>query len=136
MFNILRPNDENICAAISDKVENVQVYIENLFSPLNTISPDHFKLSDNDKLKKKTYFIETKVINNLINHKFDFLNIDIEGLDIKVLKSINLKFYNPRLICIEILNPKNDIELSDYLIKHGYYFEKKMGPSYFFSKNS
>ena len=136
LFNILRPNDENICAAISDKVEKVEVYIENLFSPLNTISPDRFKLFDNDKLKGKTYFIETKMINNLINHKFDFLNIDIEGLDIKVLKSINLKFYNPRLICIEILNPKNEIELSDYLMKHGYYFEKKMGPSYFFSKNS
>ena len=136
LFNILRPNDENICAAISDKVEKVEVYIENLFSPLNTISPDRFKLFDNDKLKGKTYFIETKMINNLINHKFDFLNIDIEGLDIKVLKSINLKFYNPKLICIEILNSKNEIELSDYLMGHGYYFEKKMGPSYFFSKNS
>ena len=136
LFNILRPNDKNICAAISDKVEKVEVYIENLFSPLNTISPDHLKLFDNDRLKKKTYYIETKMINDLINHKFDFLNIDIEGLDIKVLKSINLKFYNPRLICIEILNPKNEIELSDYLMKYGYYFQKKMGPSYFFSKNS
>ena len=136
LFNILRPNDKNICAAISDKVEKTEVFIENLFSPLNTISPDHLKLFDNDRLKKKTYYIETKMINDLINHKFDFLNIDIEGLDIKVLKSINLKFYNPRLICIEILNPKNEIELSDYLMKYGYYFQKKMGPSYFFSKNS
>ena len=136
LFNILRPNDKNICAAISNKVEKVEVYIENLFSPLNTISPDHIKLFNNNKLKKKTYNIETKIINSLINHKFDFLNIDIEGLDIKVLKSINLKFYNPRLICIEVLNSKNETELSDYLMKYGYYFEKKMGPSYFFSNNS
>lgn len=136
LFNILRPNDKNICAAISNKVEKVEVYIENLFSPLNTISPDHIKLINNNKLKKKTYNIETKIINSLINHKFDFLNIDIEGLDIKVLKSINLKFYNPRLICIEVLNSKNETELSDYLMKYGYYFVKKMGPSYFFSNNS
>ena len=136
LFNILRPNDKNICAAISNKVEKVEVYIENLFSPLNTISPDHIKLFNNNKLKKKTYNIETKIINSLINHKFDFLNIDIEGLDIKVLKSINLKFYNPRLICIEVLNSKNETELSDYLMKYGYYFVKKMGPSYFFSNNS
>ena len=136
LFNIARPNDKNICAAISDKVEKAEVFIENLFSPLNTISPDHIKLFNNNKLKKKTYNIETKIINSLINHKFDFLNIDIEGLDIKVLKSINLKFYNPRLICIEVLNSKNETELSDYLMKYGYYFEKKMGPSYFFSNNS
>ena len=45
---------------ISDKVENVQVYIENLFSPLNTISPDHLKLSDNDKLKKKLILSKPK----------------------------------------------------------------------------
>ena len=136
MFNILRPNDKNICAAISDKVEKVEVYIENLFSPLNTISTDRIKLLYNNKLKKKTYYVETKTINTLINHKFDFLNIDVEGLDIKVLKSINLKFYNPRLICIEILNPKNEIELSNHLTKNGYFFEKKMGPSYFFSYKS
>ena len=136
LFNILRPNDKNICAAVSDKIEKVEVYIENLFSPLNTISEERFKLLNKNKSKKHTYYVETKTINNLIKDKFDFLNIDIEGLDIKVLKSINLKFYNPRLICIEILNPKNEVELSDYLMEHGYYFEKKMGPSYFFSKNS
>ena len=62
--------------------------------------------------------------------------IDIEGFDIKVLKSINLKFYNPKLICIEILNPKNEIELSNHLMKYGYFFEKKMGPSYLFSNKS
>jgi hypothetical protein len=33
--------------------------------------------------------------------KFDFLKIDIEGEDYKVLKNINLKKYNPELICIE-----------------------------------
>ena len=134
LFKILRPHDQNICAAVSDKIEKVEVYLENLFSPLNTISPDRFKLFHNDTLKKKTYHVETKTINGLINHKFDFLNIDIEGLDIKVLKSINLKFFNPKLICIEILNPKDEIELNDYLVKYGYYFIKKMGPSYFFQK--
>ncbi len=136
LFNILRPNDKNICAAVSDKIEKVEVYIENLFSPLNTISEERFKLLNKNKSKKNTYYVETKTINNLIKDKFDFLNIDIEGLDMRVIKSINLKFYNPKLICIEILNSKNETVLNNYLIKYGYYFIKKLGPSYFFSNYS
>jgi hypothetical protein len=34
--------------------------------------------------------------------KIDFLNIDVEGDEIKVLKSLNFKKYTPKLICIEI----------------------------------
>ena len=38
LFNIFRSRDKNICAAISDKENKVKVSIENIFSPLNTIS--------------------------------------------------------------------------------------------------
>ena len=34
----------------------------------------------------------------------DFLNIDIEGLEYEVIKSINFKKFKINLICIEILN--------------------------------
>ena len=37
------------------------------------------------------------------NKKIDFLNIDIEGAEIKVLKTLNFNVYKPSLICIEIL---------------------------------
>ena len=133
MFNILRPNDKNICAAVSDKIEKVEVYIENLFSPLNTISTDRIKLFHNNKLKNNTYYVETKMINTLINHKFDFLNIDIEGHDFQVLKSIKLDYYTPKLVCIEILNFKKKKKIEQYFNRNGYHFVKKMGPSYFFS---
>ena len=43
---------------------------------------------------------------NIVKKKFNFLNIDIEGLDYQVLKSINLNKYRPNLICIEILDKK------------------------------
>ncbi len=49
--------------------------------------------------------------------KFDFLKIDIEGEDYKVLKNINLKKYKPKLICIEsgIENKINQNKIDKYL---------------------
>ena len=63
--------------------------------------------------RDKTYnYIEsfTKKIKKLWNAtaKKNKIKIDIEGMDFDVMKSINLTFYNPRVICIEILNKKNN----------------------------
>ena len=37
LFNIIRPNDINICAAISEKKKDFKVYLADPFSPVNTI---------------------------------------------------------------------------------------------------
>ena len=132
LFNIFRPNDKNICAAISNKEESVKVNIENIFSPLNTISFNRSKKLNSENIKRNSYYIRSKKINKIIKIKFDFLNIDIEGLDIKVIKSIRLNFYKPKLICIEILNGKEFHLLKKYLNGYNYIYIKKMGPSYFF----
>ena len=34
--------------------------------------------------------------------KIDFLDIDVEGADLKVLKGLSFEKYNPELICVEI----------------------------------
>ena len=132
LFNIVRPKDINICAAISDKEENVKVSIENIFSPLNTISLSRSKKLNSKSIKKNSYYVKSQKINKIVKNKFDFLNIDIEGFDIKVLKSIKLNFYKPKLICIEILNSKKFHSLKKYLNKQNYVYIRKMGPSYFF----
>ena len=132
LFNIVRSKDINICAAISDKEEIVKVNIENIFSPLNTISLNRSKKLNSKSIKENSYFVKSQKINKIVKNKFDFLNIDIEGFDIKVLKSIKLNFYKPKLICIEILNSKKFYSLKKYLNKQNYVYMRKMGPSYFF----
>ena len=134
LFNIVRPKDINICAAISDKEENVKVSIENIFSPLNTISLNRSKKLNSKSIKKNSYYVKSQKINKIVKNKFDFLNIDIEGFDIKVLKSIKLNFYKPKLICIEILNSRKFLSLNKYLNECNYVYVKKMGPSYFFRR--
>lgn len=128
MFNILRPKDKNICAIVDFQNKKRKVYIENLFSPLNTISKKFSKNLSNKKIYLKT----SKKFSDLVKRQFDFLNIDIEGMDFKVLKSINLKLYKPKMICIEIFGHKNFLKVKEYLKKKNYTYIKKIGPSYFF----
>ena len=60
LFNILRPNDKNICSAISDRSEKVKVYIENIFSPLNTISTSRSKELNSNNIKKILIWLKQK----------------------------------------------------------------------------
>jgi hypothetical protein len=45
-----------------------------------------------------------KVLDNYLNgHKIDFLNIDVEGMDLDVLNSNDWSKYRPKFIIVEIL---------------------------------
>ena len=78
---------------------------------------NHFK-NPFTKKKIKIFTFENIIKNHKIKlEKFDFLKIDIEGEDYKVLKNINLKRYNPKLICIEdrIEKEENKNKIDKYL---------------------
>tara|TARA_B100000902_G_scaffold182675_1_gene175411 strand:- start:639 stop:1310 length:672 start_codon:yes stop_codon:yes gene_type:complete len=133
LFNIIRKKDKNILAAVSNKKENTKMFMENIFSPLNTIAKNF-----NNQISKKNFkYVKTKMFKDIVKYKIDFLNIDIEGMDFKVLRTINLNYYKPKLICIEIFGFKNIKRVKKYLKIKKYSFAKKVGPSYFFaSKNT
>jgi FkbM family methyltransferase len=126
LFNIWRPRDKNICAAISSKNKTSSVYIPNnniLSTEISIVESyanmikEHFKNSFIKK-KIKVFTFENIIKNHKIKlEKFDFLKIDIEGEDYKVLKNINLKKYNPELICIEdrIEKEENKNKIDKYL---------------------
>lgn len=54
----------------------------------------------------------------------EFLNIDVEGLDLEILREIDFREHRPRLVCIEISHEKhadNNLDSSDsFLVQHGY----------------
>lgn len=147
LFNIIRPNDYNICAAISDKIEEVDIFFDDHFSPVNTLKKSFYDVSDKNvafrNLKKKKIitkkFVDiVKDIKNLPN--IDFLNIDCEGYDFEVLNGFDLNFYKPNLICIEThdVNGKENESCQNIfnLIKNfNYVFFKRCGPSSIFKKN-
>ena len=117
LFNACRKNDLNITACLSDKIEEVTIYLDSEFSALNSIYIDNSKNFKFKDLKKIS--IKTKIFPDLIKDNFDFLNIDCEGNDFKILKTIDFKRYTPKIINIEVsLDYKKDIY--NYMDLNGY----------------
>ena len=111
LFEYLRPKDINLQTAISDKEGKTTFYFQKDFSQLNTTDKDIAKEHFNNNFKEKKVQCRTieKILDNsrFKNRKIDFLNIDIEGAEMKALKTLNFKIYDPYVICIEILGYRN-----------------------------
>jgi hypothetical protein len=103
LFNIMRPKDFNCLAAISDKIENVIMYRSQKFGVGSTINPN---ILEKKNIIDQSY-IKTNTLNNVISKspfadtEIDLLNIDAEGNDFKVLKSLEITKYKPKIIIIE-----------------------------------
>ena len=148
LFNVARPKDINICTAISSKKGWVNLFFDHELSSLNTINKNHtkflqkaFGISNLKKRKVRTNTLANILKNNAIN-KVDFMNIDIEGNELEVLKTLNLKKYNIKVICIEIVDYEHyskDIKINkkrifNILKKNGYYLKFKTFVNYIFIK--
>ena len=105
LFNFWRPKDLNFCRAITNKNGIAKKYYQKDFSFLSTISKKQAKNHFQGKIKEKK--IKCSTLTNLLENtkykkrKIDFLNVDVEGQDLEVLKSLNFKIYRPKCICIE-----------------------------------
>ena len=135
LFNFLRPKDLNLQIAVSDKEGEVSFFYQKKFSQLNTtdrgVANENFQGNFQEK-KVKCQTIQYILDNSKYkNKKIDFLNIDIEGAEMKVLNTLNFKIYDPSLICIEILgyrdlnSGKREIEIKNneiykFLVNLGY----------------
>lgn len=107
LFNFMRPDDVNINSAISDSENEISFYYQKKLSQLSTIKKNISTERMQGKIKEKK--IKSFTLNSVLkNSKFkdkqiDFLNIDIEGADFEALRSLDFKTYNPKIICIEIM---------------------------------
>ena len=123
LFNMARKKDENITAAVSNTVKKVKIYFRKKINMLNTIDIKSAKV--NFKNGFQTKLVKSISLNSILseskfkNKKIDFLNLDVEGNELNVLKSFNFKKYRPRLICVEIHNQKKN-PVYKFLINKGY----------------
>jgi len=118
MFEKIRPKDINIEKPVSDK-KQVLTYFAFNEPALNGFSKE---LSENrdrqeDNFIKFTKEVETSTLEEILDNnlpkkqEIDFLSIDVEGLDSRVLRSNNFETYKPKVILIEILESSlSDIE--------------------------
>ena len=101
------------------------------FSALNSMNPVNIKNFRLKNYKKKR--VQTTLFNKLVKNNFDFLNIDCEGNDLKILKTIDLKKFTPEIINIEV-SKDNEKEIYEYLNFYGYSIYEIKSLSHIFKK--
>ncbi len=128
----IRPNDKllNIGVGLVNQKEADFYIFEN--SGLSTFSKEESEIRERmgNKIKKVTK-VKLKIINDIISENFDafpdLLSIDIEGLDLPVLKTLDLSKYPIPIICAETctfsndhIKPKDEA-IIDFMISRGYF---------------
>ena len=145
LFNIARPNDKNICAAVSDVSNEVDLFEDDILGPVNTIDEKMYEKSKGIFFKKgvikkiKTHKIFDLISENTLYQNTDFLNVDAEGSDYKIIRQIDLKKSNISLVAIETHDPNgkklDDFNnISKYFENNQYFIHKKIGPTTLYKK--
>lgn len=127
LFNLIRKKDINLNCAISNFIGETNFYENSLINQQNSL----IKNNNNQSEKKISCFTLDKILEKHKINNLDYLNVDVEGNELNVIKSINFKKYKPLLISIE----SNDIILEDYLkddtfnhlVDNEYVFINKIG---------
>jgi FkbM family methyltransferase len=123
-----RRRDVVVQSAISDRTEILSIYSPSEFSTNATIDADT-AAHHSDYHRRNT--VTTETLTEVLDRcecpeAFEFLNIDCEGNDFRVLKGLSLVKYEPKVICIEVWESKaglDDLVASDihtHLSRHGY----------------
>ena len=132
LFQIARPLDTNINCAISSE-DKETYYYEN--SPINQQN-SLIKQSDNQKkININSYKLET-VLKKKGFEKVDYINIDTEGNEIEILRSIDFEKVKPILITLEdnsfIINSKQKVEKINLMKENNYELINIIGVTLFF----
>tara|TARA_B100000427_G_scaffold171427_1_gene142516 strand:- start:118 stop:852 length:735 start_codon:yes stop_codon:yes gene_type:complete len=147
LFNIVRPNDINICTAISREKKEFKIYFDDPFSPVNTLNKKFYENLKNTFFKnKKILTIQSKTVEevfdiNKFKSEIDFINIDAEGYDFEILQQLDLNKYKVKLVSVETHNVDgSETEYFDsikkFLEKKNFSIFKRVGPTTLFSLNS
>ena len=116
LFNHMRPKDLNYNCAISNRNEIIKLFYQKELSQLSTTVRDQAKTVFQGNIKEKE--IQAFTLDEILsegkfkNNKIDFLDIDVEGADLKVLEGLSFDVYKPELVSVEIHAKeikKNDI---------------------------
>jgi FkbM family methyltransferase len=139
-----RPRDLNIEAAISDKEHKLTYFMFNE-PALNGFDEQLSNRRNNDLdtrfVIKNKIDITTQTLKDLLDKQeelsetqIDFMSVDVEGLDLEVLRSNDWNKYRPQIVLVEVLKFEdfgND-EIVQFLLGVGYKFYAKSHFTVFF----
>jgi len=142
LFKTVRSRDINLCAAISETPASVTFYTWGHNSG-NTISPETAQaMTVENGPPQTTLTLHTQRLDALLDRyletgvKIDVLNVDVEGVDLSVLKSNDWSRYRPEIVIVESFQFSLEKVVNDsiyqYLVDLGYALMAWFPPSLMF----
>ncbi len=140
----IRPRDQAFCAFVSDEEKEIE-YVELVNEGLSSGDSAHINdaLTSGHKvaLRRKINSLRLTTILDQLEapQNFDFLSVDAEGSDFKVLQSLDFEKYTPKLIIVEAddFDPSHPLnhEVYNFLISKKYFFHGSILTNLFFLKD-
>jgi FkbM family methyltransferase len=129
-----RPEDVNLNVGIGEDGSSSLPFHVMSTRTLNTFSREEAERYAATGLHSIQRVIDVPVrnINDVIASHFkggapDFLSVDVEGLDVEIIKSLDLSRFRPVVICVETLTFSETreevklVEAAEYLVENGYF---------------
>jgi FkbM family methyltransferase len=126
-FEKLRPQDHNVCAAISDTpVDLLWLHYSQGTTDRIVAVGEKNRRSDQGEEPLKTTPVRARPLTEILDaspfhgQRFRYLNIDCEGHDLAVLRGLDFQRYAPELITVEALTEAARAGLTAFLEPLGY----------------
>ena len=139
-FKAARPEDKNVLAAVGDTEGELEVFEHPQWATMTTVDT---VTAANTQSRPVGKLVSRRLENILAEYgvdHIDYMNIDVEGFEMKVLSSFDPKKYGVSLFTVELLTQNiNDILNSDlyrYMTDRGYVFCAWTGWTLFFRSPS
>jgi len=143
----MRPKEINVNIGVSGEKGEKTLFFLDETNTQNTLSKNqliflknHHNIKDEEIIKKK---IKTKRLDDILNeynfHDIDFMNLDIEGHELEVIKTINFKKTKVKYMCVEMINHndlsvKNSNQIEILLKEHNFDLVKKFDFNFIFKR--
>jgi len=140
-FNRYRPKDHNVVACLSDKVMPVDIAHYEIPSTDRVLDAENAeKLSIIGQTPIRYSSAATTTLTTVIEEspfrldEVQYLNVDCEGSDLKVLRGLDLERCRPRILSIEAFGEMEREAIEQFLRPHGYHSEAIIPPTMIFSR--
>lgn len=127
-----RPRDVNLNIGIGETEDVLKLHVMSTRT-LNTFSDKEAnRLIEQGFAVESVLDIKVLTVNDILNKYFkeaapDFVSIDVEGLDIQILRSFDFARWRPKAFCVETItfssnrDGKKIPEIAEILCAHGYF---------------
>lgn len=107
LFRAFRPDDINVNCGVSDRSEELEYYMFQGAAGMNTFAHERKNVKEIENVK----LLKVRNINDILEEyqikTIDFVDIDVEGTEEKIVRTFNWKKYNPKCALIEFLGKRS-----------------------------